>query len=121
MSTIGSWRFFLPGVLADMDAVSDEAMAMSFTTGDLRHSQSNHVCQMFRSREIVDLVVRCHGDVAAMSASNWCSLGDQEMLLLLEADSVRWSAFLDQEVSACAEPGAVDGGTHVLFAAQPRT
>ncbi len=120
MSTLGSWRFYLPGVLADMELVGDEALGLSFATGDLRHSQSRHVCQMYRSREIVDLVIRCGGEVTAMSASNWCSLGDQDVLLVLEADPVRWKKFLDQEVSACSESGAVDGGTHLLFAARPR-
>lgn len=32
------------------------------------------------------------------------------------ADAGRWARFLDHEVAACAEPGALDGGTHVLVA-----
>ena len=118
MSTLGAWRFYLPGVLSDMEEVGDEAMNLSFTTGDLRHSQSQHVCQMYRSRELVDLVVRCGGHIVAMSASNWGSLGDPEVLLSLEADPDHWARFLDQEVASCLEPGAIDGGTHLLFAAR---
>lgn len=74
---------------------------------------------MFRSRQIVDLVDRCGGQLLTMSASNWSSPGDPDALHLLEAEPARWSRFLDQEVSACAEPGAIDGGTHLLFAARP--
>jgi len=59
--------------------------------------------------------------VLAMSASNWASLGDPELLSVLEADPDQWARFVDKEVRACAEPGAVDGGTHILFAARRRT
>jgi hypothetical protein len=76
---------------------------------------------MFRSHEIVDLVEACGGEVLAMSASNWASLGDPDLLSELETDVRQWARFLDKEVRACAEPGAVDGGTHILFAARRRT
>jgi hypothetical protein len=32
------------------------------------------------------------------------------------ADRDRWRRFLEHEIAACAEPGARDGGTHILFA-----
>jgi hypothetical protein len=76
---------------------------------------------MFRSEEIVDLVYACGGEVIALSASNWASLGDPELLSTLEADPHKWIRFLDKEARVCAEPGAVDGGTHLLFAARRRT
>jgi len=36
---------------------------------------------------------------------------------VLEVGAARWSRFLEHEVAACAQPGALDGGTHILFAA----
>jgi ubiquinone/menaquinone biosynthesis C-methylase UbiE len=118
MSTLGSWRFFFPGVVYDTKTVGRAANELAFTTGDLRHFQPEHVCQMFRSREIVSLVERCGAEILAMSASNWSSLSDAEVLSELETRPDDWASFLDQEEAACAEPGAVDGGTHLLFAAR---
>jgi SAM-dependent methyltransferase len=121
MSLPGSWRYFLGGVVAETQLYGDDANDLVFDTGDMRHIGVGHVCQMFRSQEIVDLVHGCGGEVIAMSASNWASLGDPELLSALEADPHQWVRFLDKEVRVCAEPGAVDGGTHLLFAARART
>jgi hypothetical protein len=74
---------------------------------------------MFRCSDIHNLATRSRAALLAASASNWASLGDQETLERIEADPERWRRFLDHEIAACAEPGAVDGGTHILFAAQP--
>lgn len=56
-----------------------------------------------------------------MSASNWASLADEDVVVQLERDGNRWATFLDLEVAACAAPGALDGGPHILFAARPNT
>lgn len=73
---------------------------------------------MFCSRGIAELVERCGGQALAMSSSNWASLDDPEALARLEADQDRWRRFLDHEVAACREPGALDGSTQLLFAAR---
>lgn len=117
MSTLGSWRFFLAGVLEDTKLAGEDANDKVLETGDLRHFGTRHVCKMFRSRELVDLVTRHGGTMLAMSASNWASLADPEILESLEQDEDRWRRFLDHEIAACGEPGALDGGTHLLFAA----
>jgi SAM-dependent methyltransferase len=119
MSILGTWRHQLPGVTQVAAAVGEDVNDLVLTTGDLRHIPGTaHVCQMFRASQIGGLVCAAGGRLVALSASNWASLGDHEVLEALEAKPDRWSRFLDQEVAACAEPGAVDGGTHILFAAQ---
>ncbi len=118
MSLLGAWRYFLGGVIEEMKLFSDDVNDLVFDTGDLRHSGAGHVCQMYRSREIVRLIESSGGEVMAMSASNWASLGDSQLLSELESDSIQWKRFLDKEVRACEEPGAIDGGTHILFAAK---
>jgi SAM-dependent methyltransferase len=118
MSWLGSWRYFLAGALDDAKTVGDGAYDLMMTTGDLRHVQTTHVCQMFRARDVSVLVNKCGGEMLAMSSSNWASLSESEVLEQLEADPVRWAQFLRHEVAACAEPGALDGGTHLLFAAR---
>jgi hypothetical protein len=62
--------------------------------------------------------MKCGGELVAMSASNWASLNAPEVLEQLEGDPDRWARFLTHELAACAEPGALDGGTHILFAAK---
>lgn len=117
MSNLGTWRHALAGVVRVAEAYGEDANDAVLHTGDLRHLPGwSHVCRMFRAREVADLAGAAGGRLVATSASNWASLGDREALAALEADADRWSRFLDHEVAACAEPGAVDGGTHILFA-----
>ena len=117
MSLLGTWRYFLRGVIEETQRVGESANDMVLATGDLRHFDTKHICQMFRSSDIEALVRRCGGSVVEMSASNWASLADDDVVSQLEGDHDRWARFLDHEVAACAQPGAVDGGTHILFAA----
>jgi hypothetical protein len=117
MSLLGSWRYFLRGVLEDSKVAGEGSNDLVLATGDLRHFSALHICQMFRSRDVSELVARCAGNVVAMSASNWASLDDAQALSELEADDKRWGRFLEHEVAACQEPGALDGGTHILVAA----
>ncbi len=117
MSTLGTWRSRLPGVVQVAAAVGEDVNDRVLATGDLRHLPgAAHVCRMFRSREVRELAAAAGGRVEVMSASNWASLGDPAALATLEADADRWRRFLDHEVAACAEPGAADGGTHILVA-----
>jgi SAM-dependent methyltransferase len=119
MSMLGTWRYQFPGVAQLAAAFGEDVNDRVLATGDLRHlAGSVHVCQMFRADGFAELISGAGGRTLAMSASNWASLGDPDVLADLEADPDRWSRFLDHEVAACAEPGALDGGTHILFAAE---
>jgi ubiquinone/menaquinone biosynthesis C-methylase UbiE len=115
MSMLGAYRFFLPAVLE----LTDEENAHILATGDLRPSQpEGHVAQLYRARDVQALVAAAGGELVAASASHWASLDHQELLAGLEQDPVRWASFLGHEVAMAAEPGALDGGTHILFAAR---
>jgi SAM-dependent methyltransferase len=98
LSLLGSWRHHPLGLDGQVD-----------DTADLR----------FRWSEVVALVDAAGGDLVDGSASNWASAGEPESLAHLAADRDRWRRFVEHEVAACAEPGARDGGTHILFAARP--
>jgi SAM-dependent methyltransferase len=121
MSTLGAYRHFLPAVLELSKQYGDDVNDRIIQTGDLRETQppgsGQHTCRMFRSRDIAALVAESGATLLGLSASNWASLGDPEVLAGLASDAERWRRFLDNEVAICAEPGAVDGGTHLLFAA----
>lgn len=124
MSLLGTWRQFLPAV-TDLEAsVGADVADLTLRSGDLRHAQRDnpgaHVCQLFRWSDVQALLERAGGRTVAASASNWASLGDAQTLARLEADAGRWARFVDHEVAACAQPGVLDGGTHILFAATAR-
>jgi SAM-dependent methyltransferase len=73
----------------------------------------------YRWSDVVQLVQEAGGELVDGSASNWASAGHPDALAHLAADRDAWRRFVEQEVAACAEPGARDGGTHILFAARP--
>lgn len=120
MSMLGTWRHTLRGVAAIAERVGEERNDEVLRTGDLRVlPDAGHHCLMFRADQLRELVGAAGGHVAAMSASHWASLGDPDTVARIEADPMRWRHFLENEVAACAEPGALDGGTHLLLAAAP--
>jgi hypothetical protein len=73
---------------------------------------------MYRAEQLPGLVNESGGVLAAMSASNWSSLGDPQALARLEADQAHWARFVDNEVWSCRQPGCLNGGTHLIFAAR---
>ena len=117
MSLLGTWRHLREEALMMPEIFGDEANDAILRTGDLRYIGWPHICQMYRATDVTELVDRCGGEVVAMSASNWASLEKQDSLTLLETNPERWKRFLGHEVEFCCEPGALDGGTHLLFAA----
>ena len=118
MSLLGTWRYFLEETIIVAETFGEDANDAILRTGDLRHIGGAHICQMFRASDITALVERCGGEVLAMSASNWASLDKPEALAAVESNPDRWRRFLEHEVAACAELGALDGGTHLMFAAR---
>jgi len=60
-------------------------------------------------------------EIVAASASNFLSLRNEEELSSIASDpakSATWQAFLDWETEYCKEPGALDGGTHIIAVAR---
>ncbi len=124
MSTLGSYRHLLGSVVEIGEEFGEDANDRILATGDLREIQppgsGQHLCRMFRFRDVQALVAGAGGSLIGASASNWASLGDKAVLERIAADPSRWARFLDREAELCSEPGAVDGGTHLLFAAEAR-
>ena len=119
MSLYGTWRASLPAVLTIEERYGPTMNQAILTTGDLRVIPDQaHVCRMFTWEQTQDLVEAAGGEIVAASASNWSSLGSPQALANIEADPAWWQRFLDHEEAACAASGALDGGTHLLFAAR---
>ncbi len=118
MAAVGSLRYFLPVALKELDQYGGEVYDHVMATGDLRGIPGSHTCRMYRWREIETLIGTAPCHLVAASASNCMSLGDAELIGQIESDPARWQWFIDWEAKLCREPGALDGGTHTLFAVQ---
>ncbi len=79
---------------------------------------SPHKCHMFQSVELANLLERHGFNVEALAASNALCTNLEPLLLELRQQPERWQALLDLESQATAQPGYVDGGTHLIVAAR---
>jgi hypothetical protein len=70
---------------------------------------------MFRWSELTAMFDRHPCTLLAASASNALSAGAPDALARLAASPEHWRRFLDWEESLAQEPGALDGGTHIIF------
>jgi SAM-dependent methyltransferase len=117
MTTVGTSRFFLSSILNEINELGTERFDEVLKSGDTRHfAGQGHACRMFRWSEITAMIDHHDCVLLAASASNCLSLGDQEAMARVRADPVLWPRFLDWETELAAEPGALDGGTHLVFA-----
>jgi SAM-dependent methyltransferase len=122
MSLAGSARRFFDAFPPSVDAVGLAVFDEFLSHGDQRAISAAprvHPCQLFTWQQMQGLVAASGGKIVAASASNWLSLGPSDALDYFEADPTRWQTFLDWEERLCAEQGALDGGTRLLFAAAP--
>lgn len=120
MSLWGTVHAFFDGVLDIPVDLNREILV----TGDLTpHTQpgSTHHCHMFRADEYRALHERNGLQVLRMSASNALSTGWTETLERCRADPELWEFILEMELEACAQPGCLDGGTHILTVARKKT
>src|SRR6476620_7756770 len=112
MSAIGAVRRFLPQVLAEGrefgSAYNDEVLA----TGDLsRATNRGHECHMYRWSELSG-VLSAHGEIVCASAANFVTAQHDDALD--SATDAERAQILKWELALCREPGALDGGTHIL-------
>jgi hypothetical protein len=84
-----------------------------FATGLLTAEINNdHVMKMYRWAELQALLARHPCRLLAASASNYLVVGNEDTFVQDE----RW---LELELEACREPGALDAGTHIVVALEP--
>ena len=116
MALIGTLRMFvrvIPGYASK--GRLDELKAV-MATGDNRLDTGGHPCRMFRWSEIEAMTQRLPCTVVGASASNFLSSADHDVIAYIEQVPSLWKLLLDWEEEYCAEPGAVDSATHLLFA-----
>ncbi len=129
MSTVGAVRRFLPLVLDEGREFGPEYNDTVVQTGDLgrrggrraagagaRETNSGHECHTYRWSELSELLAR-HGEVVSASATNFLTAQHDEALDA--ASDLERGQILRWELELCREPGALDGGTHILAVLQP--
>jgi SAM-dependent methyltransferase len=115
MSLMGATRKFLPGVVRWARERSLEEVEHVIGTGDqVGEIGAGHVCHMYRWAELEALLRRHSCTIVAASAANFLSVNHHDALKEIEADPVLWEKFLGWEMDACRQPGALDGGTHII-------
>ena len=90
-------------------------------TGDLTPENdptSAHKCHMFRAAELTALLERHDFTIEALAASNALSTNLDALVLELRQHVDQWQMLLDLEVQATAQPGFVEGGTHLIVVAR---
>jgi SAM-dependent methyltransferase len=116
MSLLGAIRVFLPAFVGEVRRFGPSALEV-LRTGYLPDEQSSlGPMRMFRWAD-VERLVRAHPcELVEASAANFLTTAHPEWLSeLLERDPEMWDAILQWEVGAAAAPGALDGGTHIVF------
>ena len=112
MSRAGAARAFLPQLLEEGRAFGPEHSDNVLRTGDLaRDTNKGHECHMYRWSELSQLLCR-HGEIVGASAANFIAAQHEDALNAASDDEreqiLRW------EIELSREPGAIDGGTHIL-------
>lgn len=115
MSLTGATRKFLPGIVKWARERSLEEVEYVIRTGDqVGQIGAGHVCHMYRWAEFEALLKRHSCTIVAASAANFLSVNHNDELREIEADPALWEKFLRWETDACRQPGALDGGTHII-------
>ncbi len=123
MSLAGSTQLFLEAVF-DIARQSPETADRVIATSDLDNdlaSPNGHYCRMYRWSQLQALLQRHPCEIVAVSASNYLSMREDEVLAGAAADPALWEAFLRWEVDLCREAGALDGGTHIISVVRKNT
>lgn len=90
-------------------------------TGNLSAEiNDGHPMHLFRSAELLELMTGQGAEIVAASAANFLSPGHHEFLAGIVNMPELWDALLAAEIEACKQPGALDGGTHVIAVGQRR-
>ncbi len=116
MALIGTLRMFVRLIPAYADKGRLDELKGVMATGDNRLDTAGHPCRMFRWSEIEAMAGRLPCTVLGASASNFLSSADHDVIAYIEQVPLLWQLLLDWEEEYCAEPGALDSATHLLFA-----
>jgi len=117
MSLFGTLHRHL-GVIRDLPVENTLRIVSSGDLAPDNEPTSEHRCHLFRSDELRDVLTRNGFAILSMAASNALATNLDPLLEEIRSDPIRWDTLLACERLACAHPGFLDGGTHLIAAAQ---
>lgn len=122
MSLLGGIHAFLPDVIRIARDAGVAPLQRLIESGDQFEDAvtQGHLLHFYRSHELRALLERQGGDVVALSATNFLAVGYDALLTGILEEDVLWEALLRWELEFCQQPGAVDGGTHLIAVARHR-
>jgi ubiquinone/menaquinone biosynthesis C-methylase UbiE len=115
-SVMSLWGTIHKG-LTSVLSVPKEANDAIIATGDVGFAAlpgHKHYCHAFRGTEFKELLAAGGLKIGAISAATCLTTGWSDRLAEIRADDERWAELIDMEVAACAEPGCVDAGPHII-------
>lgn len=113
MSKIGATRTFLPGVLA-LGRQDPAFVENVIATGVLSRQHNNgYAMRMYSWAELKALLARHPCELVVALATNHLTTSQPETVLEAFREPELWR-LLEWELRLCAEPGTLDGGTHIL-------
>ncbi len=114
MSKVGATRIFLPGVLA-LGRQDPAFVENVIATGVLsKQHNDGHAMTMYSWAELRALLARHPCELVVASALNHLTTSHPETVLAASQEPELWRRLLEWELRLCAEPGTLDGGTHIL-------
>jgi len=122
MSRFGSLRAFLAAAAEEIKAYGLQEMQDIVDTGYLPGNHSSlGPMHLYTWAELRAMLERHPCDIVVVSAANFLSIGNDETCeRWIRDDPAMWERFLAWEVTACSEPGALDGGTHIVVVIEAR-
>lgn len=116
MSLAGTMRRFLAAVVAlAREYGAQRAIVDVLETGNLTADMNQgHPMHLYRSEELLALLQRHRCELVAASAANFLSPGNETALSESMTDDTIWRPILAAELELCGQPGALDGGTHII-------
>lgn len=114
MSKVGATRTFLPGVL-ELGRQDSAFVGNVIATGVLPKQHNNgHAMKMYSWAGLKALLEHHPCELVVASASNHLTTTHPEAVLKAFREPELWQRLLEWELELCAEPGTLDGGTHIL-------
>lgn len=113
MSLWGSVHKGLTFVLA-VPRETNEAIIASGDVTAAALPGHKHCCHAFRGTEFRELLAGSGLRIDAFSAATCLTTGWSDRLAGVRSDDARWAELIEMEIAACAEPGCVEGGPHMI-------
>lgn len=118
MSLWGTIHGFLDGVLTTPVNANRKIISTGDITPATFPERKGNFMHLFRVDELMRWLEKFPLELVDLSASNCLSLAWNEMLKEIRNDREKWDELLRMELEACAEPGCLNMGTHLIAVAK---